>query len=137
MQAKNDISDELRSLSALVAGIGRQMPYELPEGYFEGLPPLILGEVLNRIAGLNHGDICIKFPKSLTFSVPEGYFDNFASQVLGRIKAGSAQAGRGFVGGERREELARLSPSLAGSPGKTLTGCRKAILQKYRLYCPY
>ena len=46
MQAKNDISDELRSLSALVEGIGRQIPYELPEGYFEDLPR----EVLNRIA---------------------------------------------------------------------------------------
>jgi hypothetical protein len=104
MQAKNDISDELRSLSALVEGIGRQMPYKLPEGYFEGLPPLILGEVLNRIAMPDGELLASNFPKSLTFSIPEGYFNDFASQVLGRIKAGNLP-GEGV-----QEELARLSP---------------------------
>jgi len=126
MQAKNDISDELRSLSALVEGIGRQIPYELPEGYFEGLPQLILGEVRNRIAalGLSHGSPnslpdspATEFPadgvteailasnlsKSLTFSVPEGYFDDFASRVLGRIKAGSVSkdfSGKDLLGND-------------------------------------
>jgi hypothetical protein len=124
MQAKNDISDELRSLSALVEGIGRQIPYELPEGYFEGLPPLILGKVLDRIArlavsngspngspdgptaefqadGAEEAILASNLSKSLAFSVPEGYFDDFASQVLGRIKAGSEGV---------QEELARISP---------------------------
>jgi len=114
MQVKNDISDELRSLSALVEGIGRQIPYELPEGYFEGLPR----EVLNRIAKMAmHDGPVVSLSKSLTFSVPEGYFDNFASQVLGRIKAGSAQndfLGNDFLGNDLlgesvQEELARLS----------------------------
>jgi hypothetical protein len=110
MQAKNDISDELRSLSALVAEIGRQTPYKLPEGYFEGLPLLILGLVLNRTeeAGLSSD-----LSKSLAFSVPEGYFDNFASQVLGRIKAGAGTpfdiASNGSMGESVQEELARLS----------------------------
>lgn len=120
MQAKNDISDELRSLSALVEGIGRQMPYELPEGYFEGLPPLILGEVLNRIARMAiHDEPIADLPKSLTFSVPEGYFDNFASRVLDRIKAGAHGSQEGdasapipalFMGESATEELARISP---------------------------
>ena len=104
MQAKNDISDELRSLSALVAGIGRQIPYELPKGYFEDLPR----EVLNRIARLNQETFASNLPKSLTFSVPEGYFDNLASQVLGRIKAGSVS--KDFLGEDVAEELARISP---------------------------
>jgi hypothetical protein len=120
MQAKNDISDELRSLSALVEGIGRQTPYKLPEGYFEGLPQ----EVLNRIARMGiHDESVVNFPKSLIFSVPEGYFDNLASQVLGRIKAGSVSndflgndfLGNDFLGNDllgegAAEELARLSP---------------------------
>jgi hypothetical protein len=124
MQAKNDISDELRSLSALVEGIGRQMPYELPEGYFEGLPPLILGKVLDRIARMAiHDEPVVSLSKSLTFSVPEGYFDNLASQVLDRIKAGSVSkdfSGKDLLGkafsekdllGEGvQEELARISP---------------------------
>jgi hypothetical protein len=124
MQAKNDISDELRSLSALVEGIGRQMPYELPEGYFEGLPPLILGKVLDRIARMAiHDEPIVGLSKSLTFSVPEGYFDNLASQVLDRIKAGSISkdfSGKDFPGKDSlrkdlfgdgvQEELARISP---------------------------
>jgi len=124
MQAKNDISDELRSLSALVEGIGRQMPYELPEGYFEGLPLLILGKLLDRIARMAIQDEpVVGLSKSLTFSVPEGYFDNFASQVLGRIKAGSISKdlpgkdffeidslGKDLLGEGVQEELARISP---------------------------
>ena len=119
MQAKNDISDELRSLSALVEGIGRQMPYELPEGYFEGLPPLILGKVLDRIARMAiHDEPVVGLSKSLTFSVPEGYFDNLASQVLNRIKAGSVSedfsgkdfSGKDLLGEGVQEELARISP---------------------------
>jgi hypothetical protein len=109
MQAKNDILDELRSLSALVEGIGRRMPYEVPEGYFEGLAPLILGEVLNRVARMAiHDESAVDLPKSLIFSVPEGYFDNLASQVLGRIKAGLVQ--NDLLGEGVQEELARLSP---------------------------
>lgn len=111
MQAKNDISDELKSLSVLVEGIGRQTPYKLPEGYFEGLPQ----EVLNRIARMAiHDELVVDLPKSLTFSVPEGYFDNLASQVLGRIKAGAGTpfdiASNGSMGEGVQEELARLSP---------------------------
>jgi hypothetical protein len=118
MQAKNDISDELRSLSALVAEIGRQTPYKLPEGYFEGLPPLILGLVLNRI---EEEGLASSLPKSLAFSVPEGYFDNFASQVLGRIKAGVSNTSNDFVsndftGESVQEELVRLSAVVSRIP---------------------
>lgn len=138
MQAKNDISDELRSLSALVAGIGRQSPYKLPEGYFEGLPRLILGRIA-RLAtpdgpaaefpadGLSAGApsvieeslLASNLPKSLTFSVPEGYFDDFASRVLGRIKAGTSGASNGSVSNDFmtesvQEELARLSAVVSG-----------------------
>jgi hypothetical protein len=118
MQAKNDISDELRSLSALVAEIGRQTPYKLPEGYFEGLPLLILGLVLNRIEEEGLASI---LPKSLTFSVPEGYFDNFASQVLGKIKAGASNTSNDFISNDFmtegvQEELARLSAVVSRIP---------------------
>jgi hypothetical protein len=104
MQAKNDISDELRSLSALVEGIGRQVPYGLPEGYFEGLPLMIL----NRI---EEAKLASNLSKSLTFSVPEGYFDDFASRVLGRINLMSSPASSPALsmGEGVGEELARIS----------------------------
>lgn len=79
MNVRNDISEELSSLSAVVAAISRQTPYEVPEGYFLDLPARVLLQVGRR-----------EESKSLTFSVPEGYFEGFAQQVLNRIKSGAA-----------------------------------------------
>ncbi len=78
MNGTNEILDELRSLSTVVAAIGRQMPYEVPEGYFNHFPV----SALERVAGW-------KDAKSLIYKVPEGYFDHFAQGVLARIKAGA------------------------------------------------
>jgi hypothetical protein len=88
MNGTNEIWDELRSLSVTVAAVGRQMPYEVPEGYFNSFP----GMVLERVAGW-------KDAKSLIYKVPEGYFDQFAQDVLARIKAG-AGAVSGPLAGE-------------------------------------
>jgi hypothetical protein len=111
MQAKNDISEELRSISVLVDGISRQVPYEVPAGYFDSLSQLVLG----RISA-----------KSLTFSVPDGYFDSFASRVLDRIKAGQSGASQApeiipaLESGEGvEEELARLSAIVSGISRRT------------------
>lgn len=106
MNAKNDISEELRSLSELVATISRQTPYRVADDYFTDFPT----RVLLRVKAQH---------KSLTFNVPEGYFEGFAGSVLARIKAGagsgSGLAGQGPVvppeGAEK--ELAALSPLLA------------------------
>jgi hypothetical protein len=82
MNVKNDISEELRLLSAVVAAISRQTPYEVPEGYFLMLPVQVLQQVGGRQV-LGEGD-----DKPLAFSVPEGYFDGFAAQLLNKIKGG-------------------------------------------------
>ena len=84
MNGTNEISNELRSLSATVAGIGRQTPYTVPEGYFDSFP----GRVLERVADW-------KDAKSLIYSVPEGYFDQFAQGVLAKIKAGAGESAVG------------------------------------------
>ena len=110
MQAKNDISEELRSISVLVDGISRQVPYVVPAGYFDSLSQRVLG----RISA-----------KSLTFSVPDGYFDSFASRLLDRIKAGQgANQALGAVsattpGEGVEEELARLSAVVSGISRRT------------------
>jgi hypothetical protein len=99
MNVKNDISEELRSLSALVATISRETPYRAPEGYFLHFSTAVLERVqpspiktaseVPRIGGLETS-------KPLTFNVPDGYFEGFAQQVLNRIKAGSGpSAGTG------------------------------------------
>lgn len=83
MNVKNDISEELRSVSELVATISRRTPYEVPEGYFLELPVRILRKIS---AG--------EQAKSLKFTVPEGYFEGFAQQVLNRIKSSSPAPAR-------------------------------------------
>jgi len=83
MDVKNDILEELRLLSAVVAAISRKTPYEVPGGYFLDLPARVLQQVGGRhVRGqMDH--------KPLIFSVPEGYFEGFAQQVLNRIKTGA------------------------------------------------
>ena len=85
MNGTNEILDELRSLSVAVAGIGRQTPYVVPEGYFDGFA----GRTLEKVAGwIDH--------KSLIYNVPEGYFDQFAQGVLAKIKAGAGEGKAGI-----------------------------------------
>lgn len=108
MNVKNDISEELRLLSAVVAAISRQIPYEVPEGYFLALPVQVLQQVSGRqVRG--EGD-----HKSLAFSVPEGYFDGFAAQVLNKIKAGEIL---GVAGGNIRGALGVAGENVGGYPG--------------------
>src|SRR6202012_4855431 len=104
MEVRNEILEELRSLSALVASISRQTPYRVPEAYFERFS----GLVLSRVAG--EGVEALSFEtedKPLTFSVPEGFFEGFAQRVLDRVKAGSGAASPVMA------ELQELSPVLA------------------------
>lgn len=123
MPAKNEILEELRSLSTVLPIASRETPYTgVPDGYFRDLPELILNRVRVPEQGLP------SLPRgagaSLPFQVPDGYFEGLAGSILDRIKAGqgakvyvgeSAAAGRS----EAAEELALLSPLLSGISRKT------------------
>src|SRR5579859_1209335 len=104
MNGKNDISNELRSLSELVATISRETPYRVVDDYFMDLPDRVLLRVQTH-------------HKPLTFSVPEGYFDRFAEELLARIK--SSAAGAETVD----QELGAISPLLV----------QLRLLETYRL----
>ncbi|HXD78940.1 MAG TPA: hypothetical protein VN616_14080 [Puia sp.] len=104
MEPSNDIAVELSALSAPVAqmmgGLGRRMPYSVPEGYFEQFPDL----VSCRIAA-----------GSGTFEVPAGYFDGLASQIITRIKANERSKEKPeAVDSDIRAELAGISAVVAG-----------------------
>jgi hypothetical protein len=130
MELNNKISEELRSLSVVIDEISRQMPYGLPEGYFDDFSKRLLrlingtggipgtGEVagIGKTAGIE--EIA---GRETVFQVPEGYFEGFAGNVLARIKAGQGAAGQAaeafkpLAGGsvEVSEELAMLAPLLS------------------------
>src|SRR5581483_1571849 len=106
MDVKNEISEELRSLSAVVAAISRENPYRVPDGYFSDLA----AKILLRTGGL-------ETPKPLTFSVPDGYFEGFAQQVLSRIKAGAGEAKAGFGSGLTGAEGIEADRAVVGGAG--------------------
>jgi hypothetical protein len=118
MNAKNEILEELRLLSAVVNDISRETPYMVPAGYFDGFPALMLsltGEAAGAegpfFAKEKDDPLTFSVPEGLTFSVPEGYFEGFAQGVLDRIKAGRSGSG---ISPDPRQELAQLSPLLNG-----------------------
>ena len=109
MNPKNDISEELRSLSELVATVSRQTPYRVADDYFSDFPARVLLRVKTQ-------------HKPLTFSVPEGYFEGFAQGLMARIKAGAgrdagiardATAASPLLPEDVDTELTALSPLLA------------------------
>ncbi len=130
MEGKENIFDELRLLSGLVAGISRVTPYALPDGYFESLADGIFLRIRTE------GDVNLSGPLTgepefsvmgspePVYSVPTGYFEEFAAKLMDRIKAGQGQqTGKPEESGilsplqESRilsplEELADLSPFL-------------------------
>jgi len=75
MNVKNDILEELRSVSELVATISRETPYRVEDDYFTDLSNRVLLRVRTQ-------------HKPMAFNVPEGYFEGFAEGVLARIKSG-------------------------------------------------
>ncbi len=97
MNVKNEISEELRSLSALVASISRQTPYEVPEGYFANFPTLTVRRIDTETPQIEGRIAALESAKPLTFNVPEGYFQGFAQGVLDRIKAGTSYVPAGGV----------------------------------------
>jgi hypothetical protein len=142
MQAKNEISEELRGLSTngLLPAASQMVPYTVPVGYFDGFSARVFA-ILGRMNAAGMGPLPeaagslpeadgkaesltpgLEKARSLTFTVPEGYFDGFAGGVLDRIKKGglSQQSAerpdeRGLALSENaRTEITRLSPLLSG-----------------------
>jgi len=95
MTGQDNISEELRQISAFLATISRVTPYELPDGYFEHLAGRVLDRIQNGQSvleyGLNNAGQTNWPGLPLTgsaYSVPEGYFEGFAGKLMNRIKAG-------------------------------------------------
>ena len=84
MQRKNEISEELRQLSMMVAGIDPRTPYEAPETYFLEFPGKMLALLTE---GATEEAPAPDWGKSPSLSVPAGFFEGFASRMMDRIKA--------------------------------------------------
>lgn len=75
------VTDELESITPLLAGIPRNMPYSVPDNYFnnviQNLPQLTQeeDELPKMLAGA----------QKMPYEVPSGYFEQLPQQVLGRV----------------------------------------------------
>lgn len=71
MEERDTISAELKLVAPALHGISRQMPYALPEGYFELLPMQMLSKISRHAQPV----------------VPEGYFDTLPAIMLKKVKS--------------------------------------------------
>lgn len=102
MERSVNILSELQAISPEVARIGRQLPYAVPAGYFEGLA----AQVMQRIRGNEAVSPVLQQAGGNPYTVPAGYFDQLADNILARVKASDEAL-------SAQEELSMLSPLLS------------------------
>ena len=90
MKISKEISDELTTISSVLAGIEKTNVFSVPQGYFDALSVNILKNL--PASAVND-----------RLSVPAGYFENLSSSILQKIKALNETA---------EQELRSLSPML-------------------------
>lgn len=103
MTKNTDILNELMQISLLVAGISRQMPYSLPNGYFETLNGVITARI--AAGGNEENSLLSAAGKPVLQDVPAGYFDSLAGSILEKLKGAGTES--------VTDELKNLSPVLA------------------------
>jgi hypothetical protein len=81
MQENTDISNELLSLSPLIAGMRKPNVFEVPDGYFESISETVLACIREE-----QGNLPITGHKQI-HEIPDGYFDHLAASILDKIKA--------------------------------------------------
>lgn len=92
------VTEELETISPLLAAAQKSFTLPVEEGYFERLPEKIMQQIeLESISPL-----LAEIPKIAPLTVPAGYFDGLPDQVMQRIEA--------------QEELEAISPLLAEMP---------------------
>lgn len=88
MNRRKEILDELIDAPAL-ASIDNQLPYQVPPGYFESLPELILARLKVGNAASAREEIEVISPllaninRKMPNTVPDGYFEKIAAPVRG------------------------------------------------------
>lgn len=92
MKFSAEILEELKSISPLLAEIGKENIFSVPEGYFEVLS-------IETLKKINNSE-----PQPAKLSVPQGYFENLSSAVLNKIKSLEVD--------NPAQELRTLSPML-------------------------
>lgn len=124
MESTNDILNELKDLSPVLAAMEKVNVFTVPEGYFERLS----GDIVAGI-GYEKGITATISSDVRTTDVPDGYFENLAETILAKVKGENAA-----------DELRTLSPMLYSIqhenvfdvPQGYFEGLSEAILSKVK-----
>jgi hypothetical protein len=84
--SSNDILNELKELSPLLAGLEKINVFIIPDGYFDGIAATVLLALRTQENSLP------AFSGESTFDVPVGYFESLAGNILAKIKSGEITA---------------------------------------------
>lgn len=98
METKNDLLNELESLSPLIAAMDKVNVFTVPPGYFDSLSYTVLACVNEE------QDPTANHSATINSTIPEGYFDQLATSILDKIKNEKTA----------KEEIETLSPTLSG-----------------------
>jgi hypothetical protein len=81
MENRNNIQNELREISPVVAELSYEAPYTVPAGYFEGFA----GQLLQLVKAMDAPPPVLP-QASHPYQVPQGYFEGLADTILQRVK---------------------------------------------------
>lgn len=104
MTRSKEILNELTGLSTLLSQSGTEMPYTVPDGYFETLDTVIMARI--AAGGNEEHSLLQTVGKQMPQDIPSGYFDTLAGSILSKIKEADQQS--------VEQELMQLAPSLVG-----------------------
>lgn len=107
METRENILQELKDISPVVAGLGTANLFSVPAGYFDQLPAIILSRVNAEPAD---------FGRSHPFKIPAGYFDQLADNILQTIKRTEQSVE------EELNELAPILNTISKKPVYTVPG---------------
>lgn len=138
MEPKNEILEELKGISPLLASIERINVFSVPEHYFSGLEDRLAQQAM---AAQSAKIISFEAPAGdkkfqSAGAVPEGYFENLSNHILAKIKASAENAPN-----EEEEILSPLLSSLNKSnpltvPAGYFENLSDQVLAKVRISQP-
>jgi hypothetical protein len=83
MEKSTIILNELREISLVLADMNIEIPYKVPQGYFEELASQVMLKI--AIEEKASVDPVLNINKENIYKVPQGYFEELASQVMLKI----------------------------------------------------
>lgn len=108
---KNEILNELESVSPALAAMDKVNVFRVPEGYFNDLPQTVSTSIFFD-----------QHPKTQVSDIPDGYFDDLSNKILTNIK-------KNVTTSNAEEEIRNISPLIHSLKEKKIFNIPPAYFQ--------